>query len=74
MRVRIGMSMAPRELDIELEDADGFAADVERAIESGSGIVWVTDTQGKRHGLAAAKIAYVEIEGEKDRRGVGFST
>ena len=76
MRVRIGLSMAPRELELELEDAaaDALVAEIEKAMAGDDPMVWVTDERGQRHGLAVTKIAFVELGPEKGRRGVGFTS
>ena len=65
--------MAPREVEIEVEDGESFVADLEQAVAGGAGIFWVTDKDGVRHGIAADKIAFVEIEARESHRGVGFS-
>ena len=74
MRVRIGLSMAPREIEVDVEEPDALASEIEQAIESGRPIVWVTDRQGIKHGLAVSKIAFIEVETEEADRGVGFSS
>lgn len=76
MRVRIGLSMAPRELELDVPsaDADTLVAEIEAAIKERIPLVWVTDERGRRHGLVADKIAFVELGPESDRHGVGFSS
>ena len=61
-KVRIGFEAA-RELEIDVEDGDAVASDIESAIKKGSGLLWVTDAKGDRHGLAVAKVAFVQVEG-----------
>lgn len=70
-RVKIGMTNAPREIDIEVSDADAFKTEFEAAVSGGQKLWWVTDQQGNRHGLLVERIAYVEVEPERDRM-IGF--
>jgi hypothetical protein len=65
--------MAPREIEIEIDDAAALTADIENARKEDRALVWVTDRQGTKHGLAADKIAFVEIEAEEPKT-VGFSS
>ncbi len=73
MRVRIGLSMAPREVDIDVEDGAAVASEIEEAMNAGQALIWVTDSDGVRHGLAADKIAFIELESADSKRGIGFS-
>ena len=73
MRVRIGLAMAPREIEIEVDDAEALAADISRALEAGDRLVWITDNDGRRHGIAVDKIAFIEIEAGQSKK-VGFAT
>jgi hypothetical protein len=70
-RVKIGMTNAPREIDVEVADADAFMREFEAAVSQGQKLWWVTDQQGHRHGLLVDRIAYVEVEPERDRT-IGF--
>lgn len=73
IEIRIGMSENPKELAAELEETtEEFIKKITAAIKSGTGVFWVTDSRGKKTGVASAKIAYIEIEPEGDRRPVGF--
>ncbi len=71
MRVRIGMSMTARELDLEVADAEEVVRSFLRAMEQGDKILWVVDEDGHRHGLVVDKIAYLDVESAKSTR-VGF--
>jgi hypothetical protein len=66
--------MAPREIALEVDDGDAVAADIEQAMAEGKAMVWVTDREGVKHGLAADKIAFIEVEPKDAKRGVGFAT
>lgn len=73
MDVRIGVSHSPREIELDVsEDGDAVAKAVEKAIAAGDTLVWLTDKKGRRVGVPAAKIAYVEIGSPSDERRVGF--
>ncbi len=70
-KVKIGLTYAPREFEIDVEDGDQFATEFEAAVEDGRRVWWVTDGEGHRHGLMVDKIAYVDIAPERDRT-IGF--
>ena len=71
-KVRIGVQSA-RELELEVEDGVAVAEQLEAALEAGGGISWIVDSRGDRHGIAIGKLAFVQVEGGADRRGVGFA-
>jgi hypothetical protein len=72
--VRIGITHAPKEIEVELDDADSdsLTANVEKALSEGDGMLWLTDRRGRRVGVPSAKIAYVEIGAPSGERRVGF--
>ena len=75
MEVRIGITQVPREIEIELgddADADRIAKQVEEALTSETSILWLTDRKGRRVGIPAAKVAYVELGSSTEDRRVGF--
>ena len=73
MDVRIGVTHTPREIELEMsDDGDAVAKAVEAAISAGDKLLWLTDRKGRRVGVPAAKIAYVEIGSASDERKVGF--
>jgi len=74
MEIRIGVVHTNKEIEIELpEDADldQLATDIETAIDGEAGLLWLTDRRGRRVGVPAARIAYIEMARGDDRR-VGF--
>jgi len=73
VRVKIGMSSTPRELDLDLEDPEALVASFEKALAEGEQVLWITDEDGHRHGLVVAKIAYFDIEPTKEKT-VGFGS
>ncbi len=75
MDVRIGVVQSPTEIELELPegtDAGQISAQVEEALGSETGILWLTDRKGRRVGVPAARIAYVELNTTSDERRVGF--
>ena len=73
MDVRIGVTHTPREIELEIaEDGNAVKKAVEAAIAAGDKLLWLTDRKGRRVGVPAAKIAYVEIGSPTEERRVGF--
>ncbi len=75
MEVRIGVTQSPKELEVDLgDDADAAAVakSVEDALSGDLGVLWLTDRKGRRVGVPAAKLAYVEIGSANEERRVGF--
>jgi hypothetical protein len=73
--VRIGVTQAPRELNIELaEDADrdDVKSRIEAALGGAADVLWLVDKRGKDIGVPAAKIAYVELGTADGERRIGF--
>ena len=76
MEIRIGIVQSMRELEVELpEDADQekVMADVEAALAADQ-VMWLTDRKGRRVGVPAARVAYVEFGPSGSERVVGFGT
>jgi hypothetical protein len=74
MDVRIGVTDARRELEIELPDdtdREDLKAKVAAALAAGAEVLWLTDRKGRDVGVPAAKLAFVEI-GSADGRSIGF--
>ncbi len=77
MEIRIGVTHVPREIEIELADdadQDAVVKQVDAALADADkgGLLWLTDKRGRRVGVPAAKVAYVEIGSPADARRVGF--
>lgn len=75
MDVRIGVTQAPRELNVELpDDTDPaeLAKLVEAAMTGAVDVLWLTDKKGRRVGVTAAKLAYIEIGTAEGARKLGF--
>ena len=74
MEVRIGVTQTPREIEIELADGDRdkVVKEIESALGDDDKVLWLTDRRGRTVGIPSAKVAYIEISPNEDRR-VGFS-
>jgi hypothetical protein len=72
VKVKIGVTFASREIEIEVDDVESFIAEFEGAMTGESSVWWVTDSGGRRRGLVVDKVSYVDIEAERDRT-IGFS-
>jgi hypothetical protein len=72
--VRIGVTQAPRELTVDVDDGDrdDLKAAVEAALSGASDVLWITDKRGRDVGVPAAKIAYVEVGSADGDRRIGF--
>ncbi len=74
MDVRIGIVQSAKELEVELgdeADRDAVIAEIESSLR-GEGVLWLTDRKGRRVGIPAAKVAYVEVGAPTQERRVGF--
>lgn len=73
MDVRIGVSHSSREIELDMnEEPNEVIKAVEAAIAAGDTLLWLTDKKGRRVGVPAAKVAYVEIGSPAEDRRVGF--
>ncbi len=72
--VRIGVTQAPRELNVEVadEDRDDVRTRVEAALSGATEVLWITDKRGRDIGIPSAKIAYVELGSAEGDRRIGF--
>jgi hypothetical protein len=73
MDVRIGVLHSPKELSLEVP---GTAAEVETSVNDvlagKGGVLWLTDVSGRRVGVPAERVVYVEIEADGAAKRVGF--
>lgn len=75
MDVRIGVTQSPKEIELELgddADADAVSAKIDEALSGDDGVLWLTDRRGRRVGIPASKVAYVELDAAHEARRVGF--
>ncbi len=74
MELRIGVTDTNKELMIDLEegtDRDTLVSDIEKALDESPRMLWFTDKRGRSVGVPTARVAYVELSAEDQRR-VGF--
>ena len=74
MDVRIGITQAPRELTVEMPDdeREETVATIEAALAGNADVLWLVDKRGRRVGVPAVKIAYVEVGTSDGDRRIGF--
>ena len=76
MDVRIGLIQNAKELEVQLEDdadAGALRTQVDAALKDGT-TLRLTDRKGRQVGVAAEKLAYVEIGSPEDGRRIGFGS
>jgi len=73
--IRIGMKNVARELSLEVDDdtAADVTAHVEAALAGETNVLWVTDRDGRKTGVAVTNLAYVEL-GSSSGRTIGFGS
>lgn len=73
MDVRIGVIFSPKELELEVDgDAAQIEAAVNEALRGDGAALWLSDVRGRRVGVPAGRLAYVEIENDGNSKRVGF--
>ena len=75
MEVRIGVIYTAKEIEVEVTDEtdrDELVSAVEASVARGS-MLWLTDRRGRKVGVPADKVAYVDIGAEAGERRVGFA-
>lgn len=73
MDIRIGVLHTPKELELEVEGSvDDVTKVFDDALQNDDAVVWLTDVRGRRVGVPAERLAYVEIEAGHDGKRVGF--
>jgi hypothetical protein len=76
VEVRIGVIYTAKEMEIELADdtdRDELVRAVETSIGQPNGMLWLTDRRGRKVGVPADKVAYVDIGAVAGERRVGFA-
>lgn len=72
MRVRIGVTDAPKAVEVEVEDPAALIEQVEAAFAAGEHLLRFTDVDGRTVVVPLSKLGYLEVEPEQ-RRMVGFA-
>jgi hypothetical protein len=74
--IRIGVTQAPREISLELDDDEAarkkLKSAVDEALAGKTTTLWVVDKRGRDIAIPSAKIAYVEIGSSNADRRIGF--
>jgi hypothetical protein len=73
--IRIGVIYSPKELTVEMSDhtsPDELQKQINDAVASGSGMLWLTDRRGRQVGVPIDRLTYVEIGSPDDARRIGF--
>ena len=74
MDVRIGIVQTVKELEVELADdtdREVLQSEIDAALSAES-VLWLTDRKGRRVGVPAGQIAYLEVGAPTAERRVGF--
>ena len=74
MDVRIGVTQAPRELTSRCPTTSATTPSSRSRPRVGGAVdvLWLTDKRGRRVGVPAAKIAYIEVGTTDGDRRIGF--
>jgi hypothetical protein len=73
MEVRIGVIHTAKELTFETDaEPDAIVKSLEDAIAEGVSLVWLEDGKGRKVGIPADKVGYVELIVDDGTRKVGF--
>jgi uncharacterized protein DUF3107 len=73
MELRIGVVHTAKELNLELDGtADEIVGTIDKAMADGAPMVWIIDSKGRRVGIPAARIAYIEVDEDGANKHVGF--
>ena len=76
MDLRIGIAHMQKEINLEMADdfdLSDFKSKLEEALKKETGVVWLTDINGREVGIPGDKIGYAEIGIQDSGRPVGFS-
>ena len=73
MDVRIGVLHSPKELSLELDSSpEDVTKALAKALDQDNGVLWLEDVKGRRVGVPASQVAYVEVETAGSSKHVGF--
>ncbi|MEC7910033.1 MAG: DUF3107 domain-containing protein [Actinomycetota bacterium] len=76
MDLRIGIAHMQKEINLEMADdfdLSDFKSKLEEALKKETGVIWLTDINGREVGIPVDKIGYAEIGIQDSGRPVGFS-
>lgn len=69
--MRIGVSDATKEIDIEVENSAAVIEAYEKAADDGLRMLWIDEEGGDRIGIVTDKILYIAVDADS-RVGIGF--
>lgn len=72
MKVRMGILNTDKSIELQVEDPEGFKAEIEKAVEKG-GLAWFTDSKGRSVGVPARNVAFIEMDDSNHSQTVGFA-
>jgi hypothetical protein len=72
VQVRIGVTDAPRVIEVEIEDPEQLIAQVEQAFAKDQRLFRFIDADGRTIVLPLDKLGYMEVEAQRART-VGFA-
>lgn len=73
MEISIGVVDSPKEITLQVKEGlDDLVKRIDEALTGGTSVLWLQDEKGRKIGIPAAKVAYVEIDPESAPRSVGF--
>jgi hypothetical protein len=73
--VRIGVQYTAKEIEVDLGDASDTEAvqkQIDDVLTGDTKVLWLTDRRGRKVGVPAEKIAYVEVGTDSSDRRIGF--
>ena len=75
MEVKIGVLHTPKELSLDVAlSAEEVAKALDEAMKKDDAVLWLDDANGRRIGIPAERVAYVEIETNGTSKRVGFGS
>lgn len=72
MKARLGIADSDRVIEVEVEGAEAFEAEIAAFFKKGDSLFWVVDSKSHRVGIPRDKLTFVEIEPPEERPKIGF--
>lgn len=75
MDIRIGVIHTSKEIEVEMADdtdRERLMDDIDSTLAHPDAVLWLTDRRGRRVGVPASRVAYVEVSLASEDRRVGF--
>ena len=73
VRIRFGLSHTARELEVDVDDPVALVEQFSQAVGQAETVFWITERDGRRHGLVVDKIVFIDVAPDEARKGIGFS-